>query len=353
MLSVRREPRREAPRKHRTARTARRCSWLLAAAAGATLLVVAALAAGWLPGLGPKPAAPTLPDGPAPDLVDQHPAAAYVDEPEPEVDEVTARERYFPAEAGRPLEQLPRLGPDRLAKWLRFAEEKKCSTRDADYIQIFRDLEPFRRAGGVGAGAVAATLRLLRSKGLATLSVKAGRATIVEPERGQGRPPHYRVPFWQDLLSEFERDLPDMEAVLNLLDEPRSWDGLISGRLQGLLDNGTVTVRQAWHAQGCDGVRGVASLRHRHGFLQSTLLFQAERGLLPVFSGSKIEGCFAGARRSPRRSAWLHCRRLPACAAAAGFQPSPGAARLRVLPLAPACAPLAWLLPLCPHLQTF
>jgi hypothetical protein len=34
-----------------------------------------------------------------------------------------------------------------------------------------------------------------------------------------------------------------MEAVLNLLDEPRSWNSPISARLQGLLDNGA---RGSW-----------------------------------------------------------------------------------------------------------
>ncbi|KAL4451188.1 hypothetical protein ABPG77_009260 [Micractinium sp. CCAP 211/92] len=268
------------------------------------------------------------------------------------------------------------LTPSQLAKWRQFASSRQCSLADGDYSQIFSDLAPFRRAGGISDADVAAAASALPAA-TAVLTVRGGRtmdeeeAAAVEGAAGQGSParqkqppsigPRRRLPwgglgYYQRLMADFQRDLPDMKLLFNFGDRPRSWAAPLPPPDEAALRDGTLSLQAAWERHGCDAAVG-PGMRRRHGLFQR-VPFWGARGPLPVLSGWRVEGCFSGEAaagwqaRRPRAVIALHpwqgCRAVHhvqvscnlCCDPPSSMQPTPCAActcPLLFLACLPAC----------------
>ncbi len=274
------------------------------------------------------------------------------------------------------LLQLPLLAHACAPPALLPAPRRQCSLADGDYSQIFSDLAPFRRAGGISDADVAAAASALPAA-TAVLTVRGGRAmdeeeaAAVEGAAGQGSParqkqppsigPRRRMPwgglgYYQRLMADFQRDLPDMKLLFNFGDRPRSWAAPLPPPDEAALRDGTLSLQAAWERHGCDAAVG-PGMRRRHGLFQR-VPFWGARGPLPVLSGWRVEGCFSGEAaagwqaRRPRAVIALHpwqgCRAVHhvqvscnlCCDPPSSMQPTPCAActcPLLFLACLPAC----------------
>ncbi|KAL4422912.1 hypothetical protein ABPG75_009109 [Micractinium tetrahymenae] len=222
------------------------------------------------------------------------------------------------------------LTPAQLAKWRQFAAARQCSLAEADYAQIFSDLAPFRRAGGISEADVAAAAAALPAA-TAVLTVRGGR-TMDEGEAadeeaaeeeaaaarqgGSGQQqqrqrqqqqqqarPRRRLPwgglgYYRRLMADFEADLPDMKLLFNFGDRPRSWTAPLPPADEAALQADALSVQATWERHGCDAAVG-AGLRRKHGLFQGGP-FWGRRGPLPVLSGWRVEGCFSADAVLPR-----------------------------------------------------
>lgn len=203
------------------------------------------------------------------------------------------------------------LTPVQLAKWRQFASARQCSLAEADYSQIFSDLAPFRRAGGISDTDVAAAAAALPAA-TAVLTLRGGRAmdedeAAKEEAAGQGSPaqqqqqqsqlrPPRRLPwgglgYYRRLMADFQGELPDMKLLFNFGDRPRSWTARLPPANEAALRAGALGVQAAWEQHGCDAAVG-SGMRRKHGLFQAGRFWGA-RGPLPVLSGWRVEGCFS------------------------------------------------------------
>ncbi|PSC67835.1 hypothetical protein C2E20_8489 [Micractinium conductrix] len=191
----------------------------------------------------------------------------------------------------QPWEHLERLPADQLSGWRKFAEERQCSLDDSDYAPIFRDLAPFRAAGGVGEAAVEDLAAQLKEVTVATVDASADPPTVTFSKPGG---PYGG--FYNDLLTSLAPHLPRgmrVKLLMNAMDEPRSWTVALPEEVDELMRNNTLREDQVWHWKGCDAVGPEAqAMKRKHGMLASTLQFHARRGSFPMFSGFKVTGCF-------------------------------------------------------------
>lgn len=195
------------------------------------------------------------------------------------------------------------------------APRRQCSLAEADYSQIFSDLAPFRRAGGISDTDVAAAAAALPAA-TAVLTLRGGRAmdedeAAKEEAAGQGSPaqqqqqqsqlrPPRRLPwgglgYYRRLMADFQGELPDMKLLFNFGDRPRSWTARLPPANEAALRAGALGVQAAWEQHGCDAAVG-SGMRRKHGLFQAGRFWGA-RGPLPVLSGWRVEGCFSGEAR--------------------------------------------------------
>jgi hypothetical protein len=154
-----------------------------------------------------------------------------------------------------------------------FAKEKGCMLEEYDKIE--QDLKPFRAAGitrdMIREAAQQEEIALFRIRnGTVTYTVMNSNRTGEDPA----------AVTYHTVLSTVSQRLPDMDFAVNCADEPRV-----------LVGEGTASDRLA---RTCDG-RGAhpaARFAHLHGYFICGWQPLVGR-LLPVFSQSKIDGCFA------------------------------------------------------------
>lgn len=190
----------------------------------------------------------------------------------------------YPKPQGQHAERLP---PEKLGRWLKYAGERQCSTDDADYEQIFQQLTPWRAQGGIPAAAVAAAHARLDSTSL--FEIQQGKLAPNISSWGGNR---QSIEYWTGLLQELAPGLPDLKLLFTSYDKPRSWVGQLPAAAEAALASGQLSEGAAWLRYGCDAEsEGWAALRSRHAAFAPTGV-RAVRGLLPVFSGATIPGCF-------------------------------------------------------------
>ncbi|KAL4448299.1 hypothetical protein ABPG75_005518 [Micractinium tetrahymenae] len=185
-----------------------------------------------------------------------------------------------------PERRAARLLPDQLGQWREYAVARRCSLEDGDYEQIFQQLEPWRTAGGIAEAAVEAAHARLDSTTL--FEVRGGRLANAS-SWGENR---QSVEYWRSVLAELAPLLPDVKLLFSSYDKPRSWVAPLPPAAEAALRSGALGEREAWLRHGCDGAgAGFAALRSRHAAFARTGV-RVVRGLLPVFSGATIPGCY-------------------------------------------------------------
>lgn len=94
-----------------------------------------------------------------------------------------------------------------------------CSLEDADYAQVYRDLAPFRKGGGVDE----AMLHRLSGALPGTLLASLGGGAPVQYAGGDDTEKKFpaHAAFWRDLLGELTGHLPPIKILLNAFDEAR------------------------------------------------------------------------------------------------------------------------------------
>ncbi|EIE18580.1 hypothetical protein COCSUDRAFT_45356 [Coccomyxa subellipsoidea C-169] len=154
-----------------------------------------------------------------------------------------------------PLLEVPypldpaRQPPPGFQEWLGFAKEKGCVLEKYDRIE--EDLRPFRKTG-ITAAMVREAAQL---EHVALFQIRGGQ-----------------------VISGLAGALPDMDFVVNCIDEPRV-----------LLGEGTAAERMHTSCRGAS--QDTVQLWHQHGYFVGG--WQPLVGsLLPVLSQSKINGCF-------------------------------------------------------------
>lgn len=177
---------------------------------------------------------------------------------------------------------------------------RRCSLADADYAPIFEQLAPFRTSGGITPALVTKTLHALDPQryygAIALLEIRNGTARVAKGNADQN------LELLFGMLPGFVRELPDMDLVLNLFDEPAAWTAPLPPDADRAVRSGALQIGIAFARHGCDGTPGpggaalAAAREHRlHAtFARSTYMGPFARGLLPVFSWSTIPGCFGG-----------------------------------------------------------
>lgn len=188
---------------------------------------------------------------------------------------------------------------------------RRCSLADADYAPIFEQLAPFRAAGGVTPALITKALDALDPQryyaAIARLEVRNGTARVTK-----GNAADQNLGLLFGMLPGFVTELPDMDVVINLFDEPAVWTAPVPPEVDRAVRSRAVQVGDAFARHGCDGAPGpggavlaAARAQRLHAtFARSTSMGPFARGLLPVFSWSTIPGCFGGA---PLPGAALRC----------------------------------------------
>lgn len=178
---------------------------------------------------------------------------------------------------------------------------RNCSLADADYAPIFEQLAPFRTSGGVTPAVITRTLDALDPRryygNIVLLELRNGTAHVTKGNADQN------IELLFSMLPGFAKELPDMDLVVNLFDEPAVWTAPLPPEVDGAVRTGVLYVGDAFARHGCDGVSGpggaalaAARAQRLHGtFARSSYMGPFARGPLPVFSWSTIPGCFGGA----------------------------------------------------------
>lgn len=102
-------------------------------------------------------------------------------------------------------------------------------------------------------------------------------------------------PFWAELMRDYASELPNVKMVFSMWDEPLSWTADLPADVEAALQNGSLSLADAWASHSCNSVPELEAIQHLHGHLaSSTSMGLRKRGLLPVFSRFKIDGCLGG-----------------------------------------------------------
>ncbi|KAJ3273354.1 capsule-associated protein CAP1 [Terramyces sp. JEL0728] len=192
-------------------------------------------------------------------------------------------------------QEFKRSVPYRMDRWFEFAKEKQCSFAPSLYKALYKDLQPFRDAGGISNEMI----DVMDNMGwMSIYKVKDGKYVKYETQK--------RV-FWNGAES-FLHHLPDMTFYINWMDEPRVLKN--PPKFNGESDRKRILKTFTYHDKTktfeshktsiIDFMKRVCdkgSLKDKefnlHGFFISpwNILFTAEK--VPVFSMTSIEGCFS------------------------------------------------------------
>lgn len=170
---------------------------------------------------------------------------------------------------------------------------RNCSLDDADYTQIFKQLQPFREAG-ITPELIKHTYAKLSYNGgvqqIVHFVIRNGVANVSAGNRDQN------IDFLYEVLPGFIAYLPDLELVLNEFDQPAIWSAPLQPTIDAAIRSGALSAGNAFATFGCDSV-GLEAVRQQvvHGtFARQGYFGPLERELLPVFSWSTMGDCFAG-----------------------------------------------------------
>ena len=168
--------------------------------------------------------------------------------------------------------------PPGFENWVAFAKERGCVLEP--YDQIRRDLAPFR--DGI-------TREMLeKAKTLSsTLAFKVSYGSLSTDSYTQSSYADGMAASYTGVIGLFAMHLPDMEFVINILDEPR------------VLPR-TDSLAVAYAGPQCSNAsENFLEFRHLHGFVVSPgygVHGLPSKDLVPILSQTKIEGCYADIR---------------------------------------------------------
>jgi hypothetical protein len=164
----------------------------------------------------------------------------------------------------------------KLKKWFEFAKSKKCSLNEDYYARIKRELNVFRENGGIMREDFEKVKKL---RSVQIFQIQNGKLM------NQGDSAYHKF------LRTIAYVLPDMEFVINMLDEPRI---ARSSRLrEGMIELYSGDNARRFLNDTCPS-RLMETHGSTHGFFTSTTSFSVlfDRRPLPLFSQATIEDCF-------------------------------------------------------------
>lgn len=188
------------------------------------------------------------------------------------------------------IEMYGREPPRGFEKWVEFAASRLCRFDKEAYAMLEDSLAPFRQKRPKTSMVRAAFEKLDNA---ALISVRNG-AVVQCDTKG----PVNNSEFYFNKINEFAPHLPDLDLITNSLDEPRVWwPEALPAELEEQINNGSLTVNEAFGVHGCQATYELQKWRDLHAFVASP---RKDRVVVheqaPVASFSGIPGCFADFR---------------------------------------------------------
>lgn len=147
---------------------------------------------------------------------DEHPIGNLIKESRQHFDEYTANQSKSLTDAIRAYKQrYGRPPPPKFGIWYDFAVKRGSKVID-DFQQINDDIRPLWSVPPLELRRLAHSLPF-NSRGVAGISIRDGKASIVEGTQGGS----WRVPVFRSMFDSFAQHLPDIDIAMNDLDQPR------------------------------------------------------------------------------------------------------------------------------------
>ena len=185
------------------------------------------------------------------------------------------------------VEMYGRQTPRGYDKWVDYATSRQCRLDKEAYAMMEDALAPFRE-NGPKTSMIRSVFKKLDSVGF--ISIRNGSVIVNGPINYSD--------FYFKKVSEFAVHVPDLDLIINLLDEPRVWwPEHLPPELEKQIQNGSLEVSEAFAQHGCQATDELKKWREVHAFVAFP---QRGRAILhelaPVVSFSGIPGCFADFR---------------------------------------------------------
>eukprot|EP00743_Colponemidia_sp_Colp-15_P008819 GILK01009626.1.p1 GENE.GILK01009626.1~~GILK01009626.1.p1 ORF type:complete len:535 (-),score=71.35 GILK01009626.1:226-1830(-) len=178
--------------------------------------------------------------------------------------------------------------PPHFEKWVKYAFEHKCELDNYDWIE--EDLKPFRKLGRKPI-----TRQMFqRASDLGytgTYRIKDGQLSVLKSEKSRTHHFWRHEEDWSLFVKKFVSELPNMEFVINFLDEPRILHDPSSSEGSRSFGNGYEGTG-ALLEKLCEDQKLVAEVKDHHGFFSGPPTLDLSFQMAPIFSQTKIRGCF-------------------------------------------------------------